>query len=91
MHDLPWDFWRDSDAAWKGLFNVRTGFEIIGTALSSEQYVISFHYQDRYVDAEKSAGFESSSVLIRKIGECAEQWAAGLTDLDDTTYPHGNH
>lgn len=55
MHDLPWDFWRDSDAAWKGLFNVRTGFEIIGTALSSEQYVISFHYQDRYVDAEKSA------------------------------------
>lgn len=91
MHDLPWDFWRYSDTAWKGLFNARTGFEIVDTALSSEQYVISFHYQDRYVDAEKSAGFESSSVLIRKIGECAEQWAAGLTDLDDTTYPHGNH
>ena len=37
MHDLPWDYFRFSDNAWKGIFNRHTGFEIIGTELSRPQ------------------------------------------------------
>ena len=90
MHDLPWDFWRFSDTAWKALFNEGTGFEIVDVALDSPQYVVPFYFSMGKNNAERSAGFESSSVIFRKIGECQERWITNLQDIESSSYPTGD-
>ena len=89
MHDVPWDFWRFSDSAWEALFNRKTGFEIIETAMSYPQFIIPHHYWPNAVDAEKVAGFLASAVLVRKISECNElDWPISVKDITETQYPH---
>lgn len=89
MHDVPWDFWRFSDSAWEALFNRKTGFEIIETAMSYPQFIIPHHYWPNAVDAEKVAGFLASAVLVRKISECDElDWPISVKDITETQYPH---
>lgn len=87
MHDLPWDYFRFSDNAWKGIFNKHTGFEIVGTELSGPQYVVSFVWSNAYKDAEKTAGYETSLVCIRKIAETALDWPLGASDVTQDKYP----
>ena len=89
MHDQPWDFWRFSDSAWEALFNKKTGFEIIETAMSYPQFIIPHHYWPNAVDAEKVAGFLASAVLVRKISDCDElDWPISVKDITETQYPH---
>ncbi len=40
MHDMPWDFLRYSDAAWAGIFNRYTGFEVIKTDMSRFLHIV---------------------------------------------------
>ncbi len=87
MHDLPWDFWRFSDAAWKSIFNKNTGFEIVETAMDSPQYVIPFCFRPEKADAEKSVGFEASAVMFKKTGQCSEVWRTTISEIDTTVYP----
>jgi hypothetical protein len=87
MHDMPWDFWRFSDSAWDALFNRLTGFEILDRAMDSEQHVLPFIYHPGKHDAEKSAGFEGSAVLVRKTGPCHLAWNAVPADITGTHYP----
>lgn len=89
MHDMPWDFWRFSDTAWDALFNRHTGFEIIERALDGEQFIVPFLLRPAMMDAEKAAGYESSVVLVRKIGPCAMQWKLTPGDINATMYPQG--
>lgn len=87
MHDLPWDFWRFSDTSWDSLFNAKTGFKIIERAMDSEQYVIPFLFRPEKINAEKSAGFEGSSVLVKKIGSTNLSWDVLLSEIISTSYP----
>lgn len=87
MHDMPWDFFRFSDTAWKGLFNPYTGFEILGTEMEDLHYIIPFVWQPRYRDAEKSAGFESSAVLVRKISDATVDWPIAADQVTADMYP----
>jgi hypothetical protein len=87
MHDLPWDYYRFSDNAWKGIFNKHTGFEIIGTELSSPQYIVSFVWSQAHKDAEKTAGFETSIVCVRKVAETTIDWPLGASDVTQDKYP----
>lgn len=89
MHDMPWDFWRFSDTAWDALFNRHTGFEIIERAMDGEQFILPFRLRPNMIDAEAAAGFESSAVLVRKIGPCTLQWPLTPADLTSTMYPAG--
>ena len=89
MHDMPWDFWRLSDTAWDALFNRHTGFEIIERAMDGEQFILPFLLRANKMDAEKAAGYESSAVLVRKIGPCAMQWKLTPGDINATMYPGG--
>lgn len=88
MHDLPWDFWRFSDNAWKALFNAHTGFEILATALDRPHFVVPFYFTIDKDLAENAAGFEGSAVLFRKTGPCQEQWLTEIADIEATEYPH---
>lgn len=87
MHDLPWDYFRFSADAWKGIFNKHTGFEVVGTELSDPQYIISFAWSKIYKDAEKTAGYGTSLVCARKIGETALDWPLGASDVTQDQYP----
>ncbi len=87
MHDMPWDYYRYSDTAWKGLFNEFTGFEIVGTVLERPHFLIPQLYEERYRDAEQSAGFEVSAVLVRKTGDARVDWPVAAADVTEDTYP----
>ena len=87
MHDAPWDFFRFSDTAWNGLFNKHTGFELLASAMDDPQYAIPFLYRNGKEDAERSAGFESSTVMFRKIGPPGVSWDVSLSDVIETSYP----
>lgn len=87
MHDLPWDFWRYSDSSWAALFNERTGFRILETAMDSEQYIIPFLLRPEKIAAEKSAGYEGSCVLVEKVGSTGLSWPIHVSDVISTVYP----
>jgi 2-polyprenyl-3-methyl-5-hydroxy-6-metoxy-1,4-benzoquinol methylase len=91
VHDAPWDFWRFTDAAWDALFNRFTGFEIIERAMDETQFVIPAVYHSFTRDAERAAGYASSTVLVRKIGSCKMHWELSASDLTSTAYPPGEH
>ncbi len=87
MHDMPWDFWRYSDTSWHGLFNARTGFEVMQTSMQDFMQVVPLAWTPRHREAERSGGFEGSSVIVRKTGEAALRWDVKLTEILDTAYP----
>ncbi len=87
VHDMPWDFWRFSIWTWDALFNRFTGFRIIEREMDTEQYVIPFILIPSKLDAEKSAGFESTVVLVEKIGGTRLRWPVKLRRVLHSSYP----
>ena len=76
LHDLPWDFWRYSASAWHALFNRATGFEVLITHMGDPMHLVPFFYWDHWEGAERSVGFATSSVLVRKVSEPRVRWDA---------------
>lgn len=87
LHDMPWDFWRFSDQAWKAIFNPKTGFEILRTNMTHESYILPFLFRRDKINAENSAGFELSTVLVRKIGEAMQKWDVSTNEIISEAYP----
>ncbi|MEI9907049.1 MAG: methyltransferase domain-containing protein [Actinomycetota bacterium] len=87
LHDMPWDFWRFSDASWDAIFNEKTGFEIVDRALDYEAYILPFLYRSDMNDAEKAAGFENSAVLARKISNTELTWDVDPAEIMQGEYP----
>jgi hypothetical protein len=87
MHDLPWDYFRFSDNAWKGIFNKHTGFTIVASELSHPQYIIPFVWSSDHRDVEKTAGYESSLVCVRKIADTTMDWPLCASDVTRDMYP----
>ncbi len=87
MHDMPWDFFRFSDSAWSGLFNRYTGFEIIETEMSLPAHIITRSWMEHHRGNEEANGFESSSVLVRKIGPTSLAWEVDVPAILSTHYP----
>lgn len=90
LHDAPWDYWRFSDEAWRAIFNLRTGFRIIETCMDSEQYVLPFVWRPTKQSAEKSCGFEGSTVWVEKIGNASLRWDMSAGEIANTSYPLGS-
>jgi Methyltransferase domain len=89
IHDAPWDFWRFSDMSWEALFNAHTGFEILDRAMDRAHFVLPFIWRPDKAEAEHSAGFEGSAVLVRKTGPCRLSWPMTPVDVTTTMYPTG--
>lgn len=89
LHDVPWDFYRFSDTSWPGIFNRHTGFEILATDMSGFMHIMTRSWTTRYLGMEASGGFESSSVLVRRIGPPVVAWDVSLPELIATRYPSG--
>jgi hypothetical protein len=89
MHDLPWDFLRFSDAAWSGLFNRATGFEIVATRMAGFMHILPRAWTKRHRGAEAAGGYEVSAVIARRIGVPSVDWPVRLGDILATRYPGG--
>jgi SAM-dependent methyltransferase len=86
-HDMPWDFFRFSDAAWHALFNRRTGFEVVATDMSMQVHIVPRVLPEQPADPEHTMGYMSSEVLVRKIGLAEVDWPVKLSEVIDTMYP----
>lgn len=87
LHDLPWDFFRFSDAAWPALFNRYTGFEVVETRMVLFMQIVPRAWGECYRGSEGAGGFEGSAVLVRKVGEPAVDWPVPLPEIIGTAYP----
>jgi hypothetical protein len=87
MHDMPWDFFRFSDMAWHGLFNRRTGFEVLAAGMTGPLHMVQRVYPEYPANAEHALGFRSSEVLVRKVGPAEVDWTVKLTEVIDSMYP----
>jgi hypothetical protein len=87
MHDMPWDFFRFSDAAWSSLFNRYTGFEIVEREMSLPSHIVTRSWLEHHRGNEEANGFECSSVIVRKIGAPTVSWNAEVPEILSTGYP----
>lgn len=74
LHDLPWDFWRFSESAWKALFNPDTGFELVKAGLGEPVKITPLRYHDGFRDHEGGVGYQASFAWARKIADVAPRW-----------------
>jgi hypothetical protein len=90
MHDMPWDFFRFSDASFTGLFNRYTGFEILRTQMSNPMHIVPRAWSEHYRDNEDAVGFDCSAAIVRKVGEATVSWDVPVADILNTAYPRGS-
>lgn len=87
LHDMPWDFYRFSEASWPGLFNRFSGFEIVDTMMSGFMQIVPRIWTPAHEASERSGGFEESSVIIRKTGRTSLDWRVQMENVISTAYP----
>ena len=87
LHDMPWDYFRFSDQAWRGLFNEATGFEVVKTAMDVFVRIVPMRIFNVEPGGENSGGFYESAVVIRKIGPTTLEWPVSLAAIVNSTYP----
>lgn len=88
MHDLPWDFFRFSDSAFRALFAAETGFEVVDVVRGTPMHVFPFAGTGPLTHGnEHTAGFFAVAVLVRKVGPTSLRWEADATRVVDEPYP----
>jgi hypothetical protein len=90
MHDMPWDFFRFSDASFSGLFNRHTGFEILHTNMSQFMHIVPRAWAERFRGSEEAGGYNASGVIVRKTGNASVSWEVPVPDILRTAYPHAD-
>lgn len=88
VHDLPWDFYRYSSEAWKGIFNSYTGFEVVDAGMTEPAMIIPRLWQRQFDNTENAVGYITSGVVVRKISEPSLDWRARTSKITSDTYPH---
>lgn len=88
MHDLPWDYFRFSDSAYRALFAPETGFEVVEVVRGVPMHVFPFVAQGLLAhDNEHTAGFFAVAVIVRKTGPTTLEWAAEPGRVAPEPYP----
>ena len=89
LHEEPWDFWRYSRNAWKGLFNSHTGFEVLDAQYAVACSIVSeFAPGQAMQDIELCPNFVLSACLVRKISEPRVDWQRPAAEVYDLAYDH---
>jgi Methyltransferase domain len=86
LHDEPWDFWRVSKDAWPALFNAKTGFKIVESAMAEPLMFVAKRWHPG-VNLHESRGCAVSSVLVEKTGDSKLSWDVDLSDVLTNHYP----
>jgi hypothetical protein len=88
-HDVPFDYFRFSEQAWSGLFNVHTGFRIIDVK-SGHPVAVSAVYNvgGPFDEMEHSVGHAMSVCVAEKIGKPMVSWDAAASLLRGIEYTY---
>ena len=87
IHEMPWDFFRFSDASWTGIFNSFTGFEIIDAGMTLPAMIIPLQWTKSLDGTETAAGYITSGVVVRKTSEATVEWNVPMSKITSGTYP----
>lgn len=87
LHEEPWDYFRFSRHAWKGLLNPATGFEIIAAADGGTTFVVPASLTRGSAFGEWHTGAMMSGVLFRKTASTPLVWPVTVGDVVDDVYP----
>ncbi|MFK7863735.1 MAG: methyltransferase domain-containing protein, partial [Pseudohongiellaceae bacterium] len=89
LHDEPWDFFRFSKEAWRGLFNHLTGFEVLSTAYSLPANIVPAHAMDGPLQGiDRNTTYLISACLVRKISDPEVDWSCNPSSIYDLGYSH---
>ena len=89
LHEQPWDFFRFSTDAWKGLFNSHTGFELIDAQYQFPASIVPVYANSpttEYMSVHPT--FLLSGCLVRKVGPALVAWEAEVSEIYDVEYDH---
>lgn len=91
MHDVPWDFWRFSDQAYRALLSEETGFKVLAAEMHEPAHIVpQLYVHDLHQGCEQAAGFMSSAVLAIKTRDSQHSFEAADAappDVMNTPYP----
>ncbi|MHB8858171.1 MAG: methyltransferase domain-containing protein [Thermoleophilia bacterium] len=92
LHDLPWDFWRFSDAGMRALFSEPFGFRVIDVGYISPVNVYQDHLRDDHATIPLAPSFGFVEVLAEKISDVKARkvrFNYPLKDVvgEETVYP----
>lgn len=89
LHEQPWDFWRYSRDAWRGIFNAHTGFEVLKTAYAGLAWTVpAFATGSAGQNMDRHPNYVLSACLIRKVGDPLVRWDAETSNVYDLDYKH---
>jgi SAM-dependent methyltransferase len=90
-HELPWDFWRYSPAAFQALLNRHTGFEILRAELGLPAVVVPMVRGTGMRTVHRSEASLGTSVVARKISapRADLRWDLSAADVIEGEYPQG--
>jgi SAM-dependent methyltransferase len=88
VHEVPWDFFRYSNNAWKGIFNQYSGFEILDAGMTTPTMIIPLRWQKQYQNTERAVGYMTSSVVVKKVSEPSLDWPVPIASVTGDMYPH---
>ncbi len=89
LHEEPWDFFRFSKDAWRGLFNPLTGFEILGASCALEAMIVPAEAGGGALqDLDGQPTYLLSGAHVRKTGPAELRWQADPARIYDMAYAH---
>lgn len=94
LHDMPWDFWRFSDAGFKALFSEAFGFRVleVGYTVPMSLHIDYGDMDDAHATLPLAPAYGFVSILAQKthnVNPLKTRFTHSLTELvdKDTTYP----
>jgi SAM-dependent methyltransferase len=93
-HELPWDFWRYSPAAFQALLTPHTGFEILRAESGLPAMIVPMVRDVGTRDVHRSPANLGVSVLARKVSPPRSdlRWDLTASDVLASEYPtDGSH
>lgn len=90
-HELPWDFWRYSPAAFEALLNRHTGFEIIRAESGLPALIVPMVRGEGMDEVRRNPSALAVSALARKISapRADLRWDLSASDVIESDYPRG--
>jgi hypothetical protein len=88
IHEMPWDYFRYSEYAWKTLFNKKTGFEILEVKMGEPGRVQPDYIHAGVEGVPDFPVYLMTTVICKKISQTELQWNVDLSEIVDFDYPH---
>lgn len=87
LHDRPWDFWRYSNDAWRGLFNSATGFRIVDVAMGERAAIVPLASHAITRDTHMGEAYMAAGVIAEKVADTDLRWQATVAEILEDPYP----